>query len=150
MRIIIQRVSESNVTIDNSLKCKIGSGLVIFVGIEDADGNEDIEWISQKIVNLRVFNDEAGIMNLSVKESCGDILLVSQFTLHASTKKGNRPSYIRAAKSEIAIPIYEKMIRQLEANLGKTIQTGVFGADMKVHLINDGPVTIFIDSKNKE
>ncbi|MBA3970602.1 MAG: D-tyrosyl-tRNA(Tyr) deacylase [Bacteroidetes bacterium] len=150
MRVVIQRVSQASVTIDEKVKSSIGFGMLILLSIEDADSQEDIEWLSSKIVNLRIFNDENGIMNLSVKESLGDIILVSQFTLHASTKKGNRPSYIKAAKSEVAIPIYEKMIVQLQNDLGESIQTGVFGADMKVSLLNDGPVTIVIDSKQKE
>ena len=150
MRAIIQRVSEASVIINGKLKSSIGLGLLILLGIEDADTNEDIEWLSAKITNLRIFNDENDVMNLSVKEVKGDIVIVSQFTLHASTKKGNRPSYIKAAKSEIAIPLYEKMILQLRTDLGKSIQTGEFGADMKVSLINDGPVTIGIDSKNRE
>ena len=150
MRVIIQRVSEASVTINGKVKNSIGLGLLILLGIEDADTNEDVEWLSAKITNLRIFNDENDVMNLSVKEVKGDIVIVSQFTLHASTKKGNRPSYIKAAKSEIAIPLYEKMILQLRTDLGKSIQTGEFGADMKVSLINDGPVTIGIDSKNRE
>lgn len=150
MRVIIQRVSESSVTINGKVKSSIGLGLLILLGIEDADTNEDIEWLSAKITNLRIFNDENKVMNLSVKDVNGDIIIVSQFTLHASTKKGNRPSYIKAAKPEIAIPLYEKMILQLQTDLGKSIQTGEFGADMKVSLINDGPVTISIDSKNRE
>ncbi|MBD0293947.1 MAG: D-tyrosyl-tRNA(Tyr) deacylase [Flavisolibacter sp.] len=128
----------------------IQTGLLVLLGIEDADGEEDCKWLSNKIVNLRIFNDEEGVMNRSIIDIGGDLLLISQFTLHASTKKGNRPSYIKASKPEIAIPLYEKMIRQLESDLGKKIQTGVFGADMKVELLNDGPVTIFIDTKNKE
>lgn len=150
MRVIIQRVSEASVSINGKIKSSIGLGLLILLGIEDADKHEDIEWLSAKITNLRIFNDENHVMNLSVKEVKGDIIIVSQFTLHASTKKGNRPSYIKAAKPEIAIPLYEKMILQLQIDLGKPIQTGEFGADMKVSLINDGPVTILIDSKNKE
>lgn len=150
MRVIIQRVSEASVSINGKTKSSIGLGLLILLGIEDADTHEDIEWLSAKITNLRIFNDENNVMNLSVKDVNGDIILVSQFTLHASTKKGNRPSYLKAAKSEIAIPLYEKMILQLQTDLGKPIQTGEFGADMKVSLINDGPVTIAIDSKNKE
>ncbi|HYV54973.1 MAG TPA: D-aminoacyl-tRNA deacylase, partial [Chitinophagaceae bacterium] len=125
-------------------------GLLVFMGIEDADTDEDIEWLSSKIVNLRIFNDEKGVMNISVKDIVGNILLISQFTLHASTKKGNRPSYIKASKPDIAIPIYEKMIEQLSIDLGKQIQTGIFGADMKIELLNDGPVTIVIDTRNKE
>lgn len=129
---------------------KIGNGLLVLLGIEDADGMEDIVWLSNKIVNLRIFNDEEGVMNKSVVETAGGVLLVSQFTLHASTKKGNRPSYIRASKPDTAIPLYEKVIRQLEQDLGKKVETGIFGADMKVELLNDGPVTIVIDTKNKE
>src|ERR1035437_3719562 len=149
MRVIIQRVSEASVTINGKVKSSIGLGLLILLGIEDADTNEDIEWLSAKITNLRIFNDENDVMNLSVKEVKGDIVIVSQFTLHASTKKGNRPSYIKAAKPKIAIPLYEKMILQLQNDLGKSIQTGEFGADMKVSLINYGPVTISIDSKDR-
>lgn len=150
MRVVIQRTTNASVTIDGVVKGAIGSGLLVLVGVEEADVLEDIEWLSSKIVNLRIFNDEAGVMNRSVKDSGGDILLISQFTLHASTKKGNRPSYIKAARPEQAIPLYEKMIAQLERDLGKGIQTGTFGADMKVELLNDGPVTILIDSKNRE
>ena len=150
MKVVIQRVTQASVTIDGKIKSSIGSGLLVLLGVEDVDTNEDIEWLSSKIVNLRIFNDENEVMNLSVKDSNGDIILVSQFTLHASTKKGNRPSYIKAAKPKISIPIYEKMIKQLQTDLGKSIQTGVFGADMKVSLINDGPVTIIIDSKNRD
>jgi D-tyrosyl-tRNA(Tyr) deacylase len=150
MRIVIQRVKEASVTVDDKITGAIHTGLLVLLGIEDADTDEDISWLSNKIVNLRIFNDEQGVMNLGVKEVNGDILLVSQFTLHASTKKGNRPSYIKASKPEFAIPMYEKMIRQLEQDLGKKIQTGIFGADMQVALLNDGPVTIWIDSKNRE
>lgn len=150
MRIVLQRVSEASVTVEDIVTGAIGQGLLVLVGIEDADTDEDIQWLSNKIVNLRIFNDAAGVMNLGIKEVDGDILLVSQFTLHANTKKGNRPSYIKASKPAIAIPMYEKMIRQLETDLGKKIQTGIFGADMKIRLLNDGPVTIIIDSKNKE
>jgi D-aminoacyl-tRNA deacylase len=150
MRIVIQRVSEAAVRVDGQITGSIGNGLLVLMGVEDADTMEDIEWLSNKIVNIRLFNDADGVMNLSVKEIGGDILLVSQFTLHASTKKGNRPSYIKASKGDFAIPMYEKMIQQLAADLGKPIQTGIFGADMKVSLLNDGPVTIVIDSKNKE
>ncbi len=150
MRIVIQRVSEAAVLVDGAVTGAIEKGLLVLMGVEDADTDEDIQWLSNKIVNLRIFNDENGVMNLGVKEVDGAILLVSQFTLHASTKKGNRPSYIKASKPDIAIPMYEKMIRQLEADMGKKIQTGIFGADMKVKLLNDGPVTIIIDSKNKE
>jgi D-tyrosyl-tRNA(Tyr) deacylase len=150
MKAVIQRVSQSTVTIEGKLKSEIGPGLLVLLGIEDLDGQEDIEWLSGKIVNLRIFNDEQGVMNVSVKDMGGDILLVSQFTLHASTKKGNRPSYIRASKPELAIPRYEKMIAQLESDLGKPIFTGSFGADMKVQLLNDGPVTILMDSMNRD
>jgi D-tyrosyl-tRNA(Tyr) deacylase len=150
MRAVIQRVSRASVTIEGVIRSAIGHGLLVLVGIEDADTPEDIDWLSGKIVNLRVFNDDAGVMNVSVKDSDGDILLVSQFTLHASTKKGNRPSYLRASKPDIAIPLYEKLITRLGADLGKPVGTGVFGADMKVELLNDGPVTILIDTKNKE
>lgn len=150
MRAVIQRVSESSVTVDKKIVGAIQSGLLVFLGIEDADNKEDIKWLSNKIVNLRIFDDENGVMNVSVKDKPGDILIVSQFTLHAATKKGNRPSYIRASKPEIAIPLYEQMIAQLETDLGKKIQTGVFGADMKVKILNDGPVTILIDTKAKE
>ncbi|MBI2274799.1 MAG: D-tyrosyl-tRNA(Tyr) deacylase [Bacteroidetes bacterium] len=150
MRIVLQRVSEASVTVEGAVTGVIGQGLLVLAGIEDADTAEDIQWLSNKIVNLRIFNDAAGVMNLGIKEVDGDILLVSQFTLHATTKKGNRPSYIKASKPAIAIPMYEEMIRQLETDLGKKIQTGIFGADMKIRLLNDGPVTIIIDSKNKE
>ena len=150
MRAVIQRVLQANVMIENKLKSEIKNGLLVFVGIEGTDTTEDIEWLSNKIVNLRIFDDENKIPNISVKDINGDILLVSQFTLHASTKKGNRPSYIKASKPEIAIPLYKNMIQQLEKDLGKKIYTGEFGADMKVLLLNDGPVTICIDSKNKE
>jgi D-tyrosyl-tRNA(Tyr) deacylase len=150
MRAVIQRVSRASVTIGEKMKSSIHAGILIFLGIEDADGLEDIEWLSAKIINLRIFEDENGVMNVSVKDICGDILLVSQFTLHASTKKGNRPSYMRASKAESATPLYEKVIEQLESGFGKKIFTGEFGADMKVDLINDGPVTIIIDTKSKE
>jgi D-tyrosyl-tRNA(Tyr) deacylase len=150
MRAVIQRVSGASVTIDAKIHSSVSDGLLVLLGIEDADTAEDIEWLSGKIVNLRVFDDENGVMNLSVIDKGGEILLVSQFTLHASTKKGNRPSYIKASKPDIAIPLYEKMIRQLSNDLGQTIKTGEFGADMKVELVNDGPVTIVIDTKNKE
>ena len=150
MRALIQRVNGAGVTIDDKLKSAIGKGLLIFVGIEDGDSREDIQWLSNKIVNLRIFDDEKKVPNISVKDMGGEILLVSQFTLHANVKKGNRPSYIRASKPDIAIPLYEKMILQLEEDLGKQIFTGEFGADMKVELLNDGPVTIWIDTKNKE
>ena len=150
MRIVIQRVRHASVTIDGVQKSAIGSGMLILVGIEDADSREDIAWPCKKTVNLRIFDDENGVMNRSILEAGGDILVVSQFTLHASTKKGNRPSYIRAAKPDISIPLYEDFCRTLSQDLGKPVQTGVFGADMKVELLNDGPVTIIIDSKNKE
>ena len=136
--------------IDGTTKGEIGQGLMILLGIEEADTQEDIEWLSRKLVNMRIFDDEAGVMNKSILDANGDILLISQFTLHASTKKGNRPSYIKAAKPDIAIPLYQQFIGQLEADLGKSVQTGEFGADMKVSLINDGPVTIIIDSKDKK
>jgi len=150
MRAVIQRVSKASITIDNEIYSQIKNGLLVLVSIEDADTAEDSEWLSGKIVNLRVFNDDNGVMNVSVKDINGDILVVSQFTLHASTKKGNRPSYIKASKPEFAIPMYEKFIQQLSNDLGKTVETGVFGADMKVELLNDGPVTIVIDTKNRE
>jgi len=150
MRAVIQRVTKASVTIEGKVHASIENGLLVLLGIEDADTEEDIEWLSAKIANLRIFNDNNGVMNVSVKETCGDILLISQFTLHASTKKGNRPSYIKASKPDIAVPLYEKMIKQLSADLGKDVKTGVFGADMKVELINDGPVTIVVDTKNKE
>jgi D-tyrosyl-tRNA(Tyr) deacylase len=150
MRALIQRVTQATVTIDKHVKAAIQNGLLVFVGIEDADNHEDIQWLSNKIANLRIFDDENKVPNISVKDTGGDILLVSQFTLHAATKKGNRPSYIKAGKPEFAIPVYEKLITQLENDLGKKIFTGEFGADMKVSLLNDGPVTIFIDTKNKE
>lgn len=150
MKAVIQRVTEASVTIDGTIKGKIGDGLLVLLGIEDADNDEDITWLSNKIVNLRIFNDAAGVMNKSILEEAGNILLISQFTLHASTKKGARPSYLKASKPEVAIPLYEKMIAQLQKDLGKNIQTGIFGADMKVALLNDGPVTIVIDTKNKE
>ena len=150
MKAVIQRVSQASVTIDSKIVAEIQKGLVVLVGIEDADTQEDILWLTSKIANLRIFEDEKEVMNLSVKDCNGDIIVVSQFTLHASTKKGNRPSYIKAAKPEIAIPLYEKFIAQLEQEIGKKLQTGKFGADMKVLLLNDGPVTIVMDTKNKE
>ena len=150
MKAVIQRVSRASVTINGTVHSQIGYGLLVLLGIEDADTVEDIEWLSGKIVNLRIFSDENGVMNISLKDIDGGILLVSQFTLHASTKKGNRPSYIKASKPDIAIPLYEEMKKQLSNDLGKPIQTGEFGADMKVELLNDGPVTIVIDTKNKE
>ncbi|WP_296705546.1 D-aminoacyl-tRNA deacylase [Algoriphagus sp.] len=149
MIVVIQRASEASVKIDGIVKSSIGQGLLILIGIEEADGEEDISWLSKKIVNLRIFPDENEVMNKSLLDINGEILLISQFTLHASTKKGNRPSYIKAAKPDVAIPLYEKMIQALEFDLGKKIGTGEFGADMKVSLVNDGPVTIMIDSKNK-
>jgi D-tyrosyl-tRNA(Tyr) deacylase len=150
MKVVIQRVSQASVTIDSKIVADIQKGLLVLVGIEDADAQEDINWLCLKITNLRVFGDENDVMNLSVKDIEGDIIVVSQFTLHASTKKGNRPSYIKASKPEIAIPLYENFVKSLEKELGKKVQTGIFGADMKVLLLNDGPVTIQIDSKNKE
>ena len=150
MRAVLQRVTNAFVTIEEIRKAGIGHGLLVLLGIEDADGPEDITWLSAKIVNMRIFNDAAGVMNVSVKETGGDILLVSQFTLFASSKKGNRPSYIRASKPDIAIPLYQQMISRLEEDLGKKIHTGTFGADMKVELLNDGPVTILIDTKVRE
>ncbi|MDM1397367.1 D-tyrosyl-tRNA(Tyr) deacylase [Myroides odoratimimus] len=150
MKVVIQRVTKASVTVEGSVIGNIRQGLLVLVGVEDIDTKLDIEWLSGKIVNLRIFEDENGVMNKSVKEVDGEILLVSQFTLHASTKKGNRPSYIRASKPDFAIPMYEKFIDKLENDLGKRIQTGRFGADMKVELLNDGPVTIVIDSQNKE
>jgi D-tyrosyl-tRNA(Tyr) deacylase len=150
MRAVVQRVSAASVTIDGVIKSKIKTGLLVLVGIEDADTDEDISWLSNKIVNLRVFDDANGVPNISVKDIDGDILAVSQFTLQASTKKGNRPSYIKASKAEVAIPLYEEFIIRLANDLGKVIHTGEFGADMKVQLINEGPVTIWIDTKNRE
>lgn len=150
MRTVIQRVTKASVTIDNTIKSAIGNGLLVLLGIENADSAEDIIWLSNKIVHLRIFDDDNKVPNISVKENGGDILLVSQFTLHASTKKGNRPGYIKASKAEVAIPLYEQMIRQLKSDLGRQVFTGEFGADMQVALINDGPVTIVIDTKNKE
>lgn len=150
MRAVIQRVTQSSVTVDGKVVGEIASGLLVLLGIEDADTDSDIEWLSNKIVNLRIFNDEQGVMNKSVIEIEGNILLISQFTLHGSTKKGNRPSYIKASKPEVAIPMYEKMTNQLSKDLGRTIEKGIFGADMKVKLVNDGPVTIIIDTKNRE
>ena len=147
MKTVIQRVSSASVTIDSKIVADIQKGLLVLVGIEDADNQEDTNWLCQKIANLRIFGDENDVMNLSVKEINGEIIVVSQFTLQASTKKGNRPSYIKAAKPEVAIPMYEKFVQQLEMELGKKVQTGIFGADMKVALLNDGPVTILIDSK---
>lgn len=150
MKTVIQRVSSASVTIDSKIVAEIQNGLLVLVGIEDADSQEDINWLCQKIANLRIFGDENDVMNLSVKDIDGDVIVVSQFTLQALTKKGNRPSYIKAAKPEVAIPLYEDFVQQLETEFGKKVQTGIFGADMKVALLNDGPVTILIDSKNKE
>jgi D-tyrosyl-tRNA(Tyr) deacylase len=150
MKAVIQRVSSASVTINGEVYGAIELGLLVLLGIEDADTDEDIEWLSGKITHLRIFDDAAGVMNESVKDKNGDLLLISQFTLHASTKKGNRPSYIKASKPPVAVPLYEKMIQQLSGDLGKQIKTGQFGADMKVDLRNDGPVTIVIDTKNKE
>lgn len=150
MRVVIQRVSEASVTIDGLVKDRINQGLLILLGIENSDGDEDIQWLCNKVVNLRIFPDENGLMNLSLEDVDGEIMVISQFTLHAATKKGNRPSFIKAAKPDVAIPIYEKFLRELEKTSGKRVATGSFGADMKVMLVNDGPVTIFIDTKNKE
>ena len=150
MRIVIQRTAHASVTIGGRQKSAIGCGLLILVGIEDSDGREDIDWLTHKVVNLRVFDDAEGVMNRSVLDVGGDILVVSQFTLHASTRKGNRPSYIRAARPEVAVPLYEQFCQTLSAALGKPVQTGEFGADMKVELLNDGPVTILMDTKQKE
>jgi len=150
MRVVIQRVSHASVTINGTCKSAIGKGQLILVGIEDSDGREDIDWLCKKITNLRIFDDENGVMNKSILEINGDILVISQFTLHASTKKGNRPSYIKAARPETAIPLYEEFCKELSSLLGKEIGTGEFGADMKVELLNDGPVTICMDSKMKE
>jgi D-tyrosyl-tRNA(Tyr) deacylase len=150
MKAVIQRVSSCSVTIDNKVVANIQKGFLVLVGFEDADNNEDLNWLTLKIANLRIFGDENEVMNLSLKEVEGDMIIVSQFTLHANTKKGNRPSYIKAAKAEVAIPLYEAFITQMETELGKKVQTGQFGADMKVALLNDGPVTIIIDTKNKD
>lgn len=150
MKAVIQRVSQASVTINGEKVSEISKGLLVLIGIEDADAQEDIQWLSSKIVNLRIFGDDNEVMNLSAKDCDGDIIVVSQFTLQASTKKGNRPSYIKASKPEIAVPLYENFVRQMQLDLGKKIQTGEFGADMKVSLLNDGPVTIIIDTKNKE
>lgn len=146
---VVQRVSKASVTIGGTVNAAIGTGLLVLVGIEDADDHTDIEWLSSKLVNLRIFNDTGGVMNLSVKDVVGDVIVVSQFTLHASTKKGNRPSYVKASKPEVAIPLYEKFVDALSLELGKAVQTGEFGADMKVELVNDGPVTIIINTKNR-
>lgn len=146
---VVQRVSRASVTIGGTVNAAIGTGLLVLVGIEDADDNTDIEWLSSKLVNLRIFNDTGGVMNLSVKDVMGDVIVVSQFTLHASTKKGNRPSYLKASKPEVAIPLYKKFVDTLSQAMGKAVQTGEFGADMKVELVNDGPVTIVINTKNR-
>ena len=150
MRVIIQRVLQASVTIDGEIKSSIGNGLLIFLGIEESDLSEDVEWLVGKISRLRIFDDLSGVMNLSVQEINGEMLVISQFTLHASVKKGNRPSYIHAAKPEIAIPIYQEFLRTLKNISGLNILSGEFGADMKINLLNDGPITIFIDSKNRE
>jgi D-tyrosyl-tRNA(Tyr) deacylase len=150
MRVVIQRVSEASCTVDEKITGEIQTGLLVLLGIEDADTDDDISWLSNKIINLRIFNDESGVMNKSLIDVDGKILLISQFTLHAATKKGNRPSYIKASKPESAIPLYEKMISRLETDLNKKIHTGIFGADMKIKLLNDGPVTIIIDTKQKD
>ena len=150
MKAVIQRVSQSSVTINEEIVAQIQQGLLVLVGIEDADIQEDINWLTSKIANLRIFEDENEVMNLSLKDIDGEMIVVSQFTLHALTKKGNRPSYIKASKPEIAIPLYESFVQQMEKELGKKVQTGQFGADMKVSLVNEGPVTIIIDTKNKE
>lgn len=150
MKVVIQRVSEASVTVDNKKTADIKKGLLVLVGIEDADTQEDIDWLAGKIIKMRIFGDENDVMNCSVQDIDGDIIVVSQFTLHASTKKGNRPSYIKAAKPDFAIPTYENFVQAIEKELGKKVQTGIFGADMKVSLLNDGPVTIVMDSKNRE
>ncbi|MEJ1222572.1 D-aminoacyl-tRNA deacylase [Sediminicola sp. 1XM1-17] len=150
MRAIIQRVSKASVAVEEKITSKIDNGLLVLLGIEDADTQEDLEWLSKKIVNLRIFNDSEGVMNQSLLDIGGNAIVVSQFTLHASTKKGNRPSYIKAAKPPVAVPLYEKFVTQMEQDLGKEVGTGIFGADMQVELINDGPVTIAIDTKNRE
>jgi D-tyrosyl-tRNA(Tyr) deacylase len=150
MKVVLQRVSQASVTIDSKIVADIRKGLLVLVGMEDADTQDDIDWLVGKITKIRIFDDENHVMNLSIQDIDGDIIVVSQFTLHASTKKGNRPSYIKASKPEVAIPLYENFVKQLEKELGKKVQTGIFGADMKVLLLNDGPVTIQIDSKNKE
>lgn len=150
MRVVIQRVREAGVEIDGETRSRIGAGLLVLLGVEDADDHGDIDWLCRKITNLRVFNDEEGVMNRSVQDVEGELLVVSQFTLHASTKKGNRPSYLRAAKPEVAIPMYEAFVEQLRRESGRPVATGSFGADMNVQLVNDGPVTILIDSKNRE
>ena len=150
MRVVVQRVSKASVAVNEKTISKIDNGLLILLGVEDADSNDDIRWLSKKVANLRIFNDEEGVMNLSLSDVDGDAIVVSQFTLHAAIKKGNRPSYIKAAKPEIAIPLYKAFIAELETDIGRKVGTGIFGADMKVDLLNDGPVTIIIDTKNKE
>ncbi|MBJ2124033.1 D-aminoacyl-tRNA deacylase [Flavobacterium sp. IB48] len=150
MRVVVQRVSQASVTVDSQKTADIKKGLLVLVGIEDADTQEDIDWLAGKIIKMRIFGDENDVMNCSVQDIDGDIIVVSQFTLHASTKKGNRPSYIKASKPDFAIPIYEKFVQTIEKEFGKKVQTGIFGADMKVNLLNDGPVTIVMDSKNRE
>ncbi|UJH68232.1 D-aminoacyl-tRNA deacylase [Allomuricauda sp. SCSIO 65647] len=150
MRAVIQRVSKASVTVDGKVISNIGNGLLILLGVEETDTEKDIEWLSKKIVNLRIFNDGQGVMNLSLFDIGGEAIVVSQFTLHAQTKKGNRPSYIKAAKPEVAIPMYDKFVAQMKIDLGKDVGTGIFGADMKVALLNDGPVTIIVDTKNKQ
>jgi D-tyrosyl-tRNA(Tyr) deacylase len=150
MKAVIQKVTQASITIDSKIVAEIQKGLLVLVGIEEADTNDDILWLTSKIANLRIFGDENQVMNLSVKDVAGDVIIVSQFTLHAATKKGNRPSYVKAAKPDIAIPLYENFIAKMELEIGKKVQTGHFGADMKVMLLNDGPVTIIIDTKNKE
>jgi D-tyrosyl-tRNA(Tyr) deacylase len=150
MKVVLQRVSQASVTVDSKIVADIQKGLLVLVGIEDSDTQEDIDWLVGKITKIRIFDDENHVMNLSIQDVDGDIVVVSQFTLHASTKKGNRPSYIKSSKPEVAVPLYENFVKQLEKELGKKVQTGIFGADMKVLLLNDGPVTIQIDSKNKE
>ena len=150
MRTVIQRVTKASVKVEGKLISSIGSGLLLLLGVSDEDTTEDIDWLVRKVLNLRVFNDEDGVMNKSVMDIAGDVIVVSQFTLHASTKKGNRPSYIKAAKPEVATPIYEAFVKHMEKELGKNVGTGIFGADMKVELLNDGPVTIIIDTKNRE
>ncbi|USD25839.1 D-aminoacyl-tRNA deacylase [Flagellimonas marinaquae] len=150
MRTVLQRVSKASVAVDGKMISSIGNGLLILLGIEDADTKEDIDWLTNKVLNLRIFNDENGVMNRSVLDTDGDIIVVSQFTLHASTKKGNRPSYIKAAKPDVAIPVYESFVQVLEQKFGKKVGIGIFGADMKVELLNDGPVTIIVDTKNRE
>lgn len=147
---VIQRVLESSVKIDGKIKDEIGTGLLVLLGIEEADGEEDIQWLTRKIANMRIFEDEGGVMNKSLLDMGGELLLISQFTLHASTKKGNRPSYIKAAKPDRAVPLYEKFINTMEQEIGKPVATGEFGADMKVSLVNDGPVTIIVDTKDKK